>query len=189
MTRANDPLVTSEADEPFDDADHRDTPHDTIIPAFDVTKFAAESDSKVRTVPAPPAAGELTLDRVRALFEVGGYEEALTLAEAALIAVPLHAETSAWAAKCRDSLERAYLSNIGSLASIPELVVSMQELHTFGLDHAAGFVIAQIDGATSVETLLDICGMPRRATLRVLSDLASRGIISFVGPSEIRRRF
>jgi hypothetical protein len=122
---------------------------------------------------------ELTLDRVGAFFADGDYEAALAAAEAMLSAIPLHVAARDWATKCRAALEVVYLANIGSLAKVGVLVATPHETRGFAMDHAAGFLLAQVDGATDVESLLDVSSMPRHAALRILSSFATRGIVTF----------
>jgi hypothetical protein len=46
-----------------------------------------------------------------------------------------------------------------------------------GLDHRAGFLLSRVDGLSTVEEVLDICGMPRLEALKTLVDLLDRGAI------------
>jgi hypothetical protein len=52
-------------------------------------------------------------------------------------------------------------------------------LCTLPLDHRAGFLLSQMDGATDLETLIAIGPMPRAETLRILRDLFECGVIDF----------
>ncbi len=62
-------------------------------------------------------------------------------------------------------------------SGVPVVVVSPDELKGFGLDHVSGFLLSLMDGHTNVETLLDLCGLPRLQALRHLSDLMVRGVV------------
>jgi hypothetical protein len=57
------------------------------------------------------------------------------------------------------------------------VAVSPNELLGYGLDHLSGFLLSLIDGATDVETVLDLCGRPRLLALSHLRDLVARGIV------------
>jgi len=173
LSRAND------RSQPEREPQERDESSDkiTIVPPFDVEEFAHASESKIRSARVSSPDDQLTVARIAALYADGDYERALEIAEAALAVVPLHVEARAWAARCKDALEQHYLATVGSLTSVPSIAVSERELRVFGLDHSAGFIVAQIDGITNVETILDVCGMPRLTALRILSDLAARGIV------------
>jgi PilZ domain-containing protein len=64
------------------------------------------------------------------------------------------------------------------LARIPMVLVNAQRLQATKLDARAGFLLALIDGVTSVEGVLDVSGMPAEETLELLEDLRRRGIIA-----------
>jgi hypothetical protein len=66
---------------------------------------------------------------------------------------------------------------IGALSSTLVVAVSADELRRAPLDHVCGFLLSLMDGHTDVETLLDLCGLPRLTVLRHLRDLAVRGIV------------
>jgi hypothetical protein len=66
-------------------------------------------------------------------------------------------------------------------ARVPKVVLSRAELNAADLDHREYFLISMLDGATTVENLLDICGMPAEEALALLDGLMGRGIIVFEG--------
>jgi hypothetical protein len=47
----------------------------------------------------------------------------------------------------------------------------------FALDNVSGFLLSLMDGATNVEAILDISGLPRLLALRHLRSLVERGIV------------
>jgi hypothetical protein len=63
------------------------------------------------------------------------------------------------------------------LATIPHLAIPPEELHAAELDHREYFLISLLDGRTSIETLIDICGMPSEEALALLDGLVRRGIL------------
>jgi hypothetical protein len=67
--------------------------------------------------------------------------------------------------------ERKRLSPVGSGWSLLAATVSPEQLKRFALDNLSSFLFAQIDGATDVQPLLDIAGLPRRLALRRLHAL------------------
>jgi len=69
-------------------------------------------------------------------------------------------------------------SNIRALPSdIPCLVAGVDHLRAAQLDARSGFLLSLIDGATTVENLLDLSGMSADNTLALLGDLRQRGIV------------
>jgi hypothetical protein len=63
------------------------------------------------------------------------------------------------------------------LAGVPRLVVSMPELKAMPLDDRAGFILSFVDGAYTVEMILDACAMRRDDALAILGQLVARGVI------------
>jgi hypothetical protein len=83
----------------------------------------------------------------------------------------------AGAASSPEELERSYLKTLGSLEGVPRLVLSPAELGKLSLDHRAGFVLTFVDGASSIDTLLDASGLPRLELLRILAELVLAGAV------------
>jgi hypothetical protein len=148
----------------------------TIVPDFDPEKFARDSEIKQRAANAVQP--EPTVTRARQLHAKGEYEEALVLLTHLLDLAPLHAEARNLSIECRDALERDCLLSVGSDSAILVAAVSTEELKTLALDNVSGFLLSLMDGATNVETLLDISGLPRLFALRRLRDLMERGIVA-----------
>ena len=82
-----------------------------------------------------------------------------------------------FAVECRRMLERAQIQHIGSLDCVPRLSVALPELRSRSLDHQTGFLLSRVDGLSTLETLLDVCGMPRLDALRVVAKLVEDGIL------------
>ncbi len=156
--------------------DDEDRP--TAIPAFDPEAFARASENRQR---AAIEGGESTIDQARRLHAGGEHERALFLVTRLLELTPSHAEASALAGACRVAIERACVAAIGSPGDVLVSKVSPSELRRFALDPVAGFLFSRIDGATTVEEVLDICGLPRAEALRHLANLRSRGIVGVRG--------
>jgi hypothetical protein len=63
------------------------------------------------------------------------------------------------------------------LARVPVLAVSEAELPLLPLDHREGFLVSHIDGASSIETILDVCAMPAEEALELIEGLVERGVV------------
>jgi hypothetical protein len=63
------------------------------------------------------------------------------------------------------------------LAAHPKVLLSPEELNASELDHREYFLISLLDGATSVEQVLDICGLPSEEALALLDALVRSGIV------------
>jgi len=149
----------------------------TVVPAYDAEAFARDSELRQRVVPEQ-AGSEPTIDRARQLHRQGEHEQALFLLTRLPDLAPLHPEGSTLAADCRAALERECLAAIGSGTAVLVQAVTAEELKKFTLDSVSAFLFAQVDGATDVETILDIAGLPRLLALRHLRGLVERGIVA-----------
>jgi hypothetical protein len=65
------------------------------------------------------------------------------------------------------------------LRAIPRVLLPPAELHATELDHREYFLISLLDGATTVEMLLDLCGLPSEEALALIDALVRRGILGF----------
>jgi hypothetical protein len=63
------------------------------------------------------------------------------------------------------------------LSRTPIVLVAAENLRAAALDGRSGFLISLIDGLTSVETLIDLSGMPADETLALLEELRLRRIV------------
>lgn len=104
---------------------------------------------------------------------------ALRFAELILGRDPTSGEARHIADDCRVRLQGLYSSKIGELTRVVEVALDEAELRWLGLDHRSGFLLSRIDGVTTVEELLDVCGMPKLEALKTLAELVERGAIRF----------
>jgi hypothetical protein len=44
------------------------------------------------------------------------------------------------------------------------------------IDHRAGFLLSLVDGKSSLEEIVESCGMPRLDALRILQELVGRAV-------------
>jgi hypothetical protein len=77
----------------------------------------------------------------------------------------------------KSATARAGGSNQSMLLRTPIVVVNDAELRAIPLDGRSGFLVSLIDGVTSVESLIDLSGMPAEQTLAMLEDLRLRRIV------------
>lgn len=154
-----------------------DSEHDrpTIVPDFDPESFARDSEIKQRV--SAGAGAEPTIDRARRLCDDGEYEQALFLLTSLLDLAPLHPEASRLAADCRAGLERQCLTALGSVSTVLVAGVPLKDLTSFALDNVSAFLFSLVDGATSVENILDSCGLPRLLALRHMRHMTERGVL------------
>ena len=149
-------------------------------------------------LPAPPEDGadritpiasesppDSVVDQLRAMalrFEARNYPGALILAESILAGSPGHALARGCAESCRDQLAQKYLSRIGGRNSVPRVAMPLEEMHRLALDHRAGFLLSFIDGAMSVDEVLDVSSMAELDALRIMFELQEQGAIVVEAP-------
>jgi hypothetical protein len=127
-----------------------------------------------RSRPLSPPDLVSEMEELYALDDLTG---ALRHAELILGRSPEHEQAQRCAANCRARLVQLYSSKIGRLDRVVILALGDSQLRWLGLDHRSGFLLSRIDGFSSVDELLDVCGMPRLEALKTLSDLLERGAI------------
>ena len=125
-------------------------------------------------IAGPPSAQEMN-DRV----SLGDYTGALEIAERLLLATPDDDAVKQTADTCRGVLRQMYTARIGPLDRVPIVMVARDQMRWLTIDHRAGFVLSLVDGVSSLEMILDMCGMAELDALRILSELAQQRIISF----------
>ena len=127
----------------------------------------------------PPPAGDVAtwMEGARELFALGDFSGSLEMIERILRVDPTHAEARAYLRQNESTLVAMYESKLGSLATRPRLAIHPEEVLWLNLDHRAGFLLAQIDGAVSYEDLFALSGLPRLDTARILASLVAEGVI------------
>ena len=154
-----------------------DPPRFSFGPASgDALELVAVRAQSVKPGPAPKA----TMAEVRDRFEVGDFSGALTLAVKLLEEDPEHVDAGLYAEHCRDVLKQMYISNLGGLRRVPQIAVSPEQLRWLALDHRAGFLLSQLDGHSTFEELLDVCGMPPFEAIHLLVQLLQQNVIRVV---------
>ncbi len=111
-------------------------------------------------------------------FGVGDYAGALERAEAILLSSPAHAEAARVATECRQTLGELYKAKLGDLDRVPFVVVAREELRWLAIDHRAGFLLSHVDGVSTLDTILDVSGMPRLDAMRVLVELVQKRVVA-----------
>ncbi|MBV9947360.1 MAG: hypothetical protein JOZ69_10965, partial [Myxococcales bacterium] len=125
------------------------------------------------------AAIEDPIAEMRERFSLGDYSGALEMAELILAEVPDDAEAAECAENCRRVLENMYAARLGPLDRMPMVVVPRAQMRWLSMDHRAGFILSLIDGQSTIEMILDLCGMPRLDAYRILQDLIQQKVVAF----------
>lgn len=124
----------------------------------------------------PHQARTLLVPRLHQLVADGDLDNALALAEA-LLRASADAEIDAVAARCRAELDRRFLSRLGPLNRVVVLHVPPSRWLDLDLDPRECFLLAHVDDVSTLQTIVDVSGMPKHDALRVLCSLLDRGLI------------
>lgn len=136
-------------------------------------------DAQPEIIDRPPAVESHRSPRqlLTERYELGDYSGALQIAEDILRDDPDDVEAADYAESCREVLIQMYEARIGSFDRVPQVAISEHELIWRDLDPSAGFILSRIDGFSTFEDVIDISGMPRFETCRILGQLLQEGII------------
>jgi hypothetical protein len=127
-----------------------------------------------RSRPLSPPDLVSEMEELYALDDLTG---ALRHAELILGRTPDNEQAKRCATNCRNRLIQLYSSKLGRLDRVVLVALGDSQLRWLGLDHRSGFLLSRIDGQSTVDELLDICGMPRLEGLKTLAYLLERGAI------------
>lgn len=110
-------------------------------------------------------------------YAVADYAGAITLADLVLADAPENLVALECRSKSSTALEGIYAARLGSMSHSPIVAMSPAQMDGLEIDHRAGFLLSLVDGASTIEAILDMCGMPRLDALRILRELVQRGVI------------
>ncbi|MFO0659330.1 MAG: hypothetical protein U0165_05800 [Polyangiaceae bacterium] len=164
----------------FDELDSFDSPlalageRPTLPPLAPPPEAETEASA-----PARPSMSreERLAEEMKARYAVGDFSGALTSAESLLALSPSHRDAQKHADSCREVLTQMYTARLGSLIHVPRVVMSPDKVRWLSLDHRSGFLLACIDGYSTVEEILDVCGMPVLDALRMMTELQDQKVI------------
>jgi len=132
--------------------------------------------------PAPEIT-ERTIDdpcgEMRERASLGDFTGAIEMAELILADDPENAEAAECSSTSRAVLENMYSARIGPLDRTPIVIVPRAQMRWLSIDHRAGFILSLVDGASTVEMIVDVSGMTRLDALRILHELVVQRIVAF----------
>ncbi|MBI3178907.1 MAG: hypothetical protein HYZ27_04560 [Deltaproteobacteria bacterium] len=115
--------------------------------------------------------------RLNDLLRLDDFSGALELADRILKVDPAHALAQKARLRSREVLEQMHLSKLGSVKGVPRVLVPPDQMIWLDLDHRAGFILAQVDGHSSYDEIIELTGLDRVEALRILVLLVQKGII------------
>jgi hypothetical protein len=156
------------------------------IPSFDplTARFASLLAHVDRNMPASESKDERTRRRISQLLMVAAdcadandREQAVAAVELAMLQEPESVLGQKLIHRHRDTILGILQQYLGNLARIPKLAKPIHELANTQMSSRAAFLSSRVDGYVSLEELLDITGMSRLETFRLLCQLTMRGVL------------
>ncbi len=187
-----DPRAEPEStDEPDALEEAKAEPRSTLVPSFDVATFARAVDVGQPRAPNITITNEMELEEARRQSMQSSpppprqrahsdAELELSTADVAIddLSLSTPGELKPRPIETPGEMPAADPEAVlGDLKRIPKLLVTPDAVPGLGLDHHAGFLLALVDSVLSYDTILDVCGMPRKDALAVLAKLVTRRIV------------
>ena len=117
------------------------------------------------------------LDRAIEWSRAGELDKAVAAVDLALGEDPNAALAQKLIHRNRDTILAVFQSYIGDLDRTPVLARPLHELAKAPISPRAAFLLSRVDGALTLDEILDVSGMPRLEAYRYLSQLILRGIL------------
>ncbi len=154
---------------------------------------ATDSDALHMVAPLPANAGgtplpaqmpsdpfheaRMLLQRATELQELDDHSGAREVLLEAQALDPESPQVARALAESEQTLQALYESKLGKLSVVPRVRLRDDEVIWLNLDHRAGFILAQIDGALTFDDLFSVSGMSRLDTARILVQLLEQRVI------------
>lgn len=147
-------------------------------PSYGTPDLASNRPAQTSQPLAPvKQSGAALLEGARDRFQLHDFNGALELLEQIDDDAPEAATAKSLIATAQKNLMKMYESKIGDFDHTPRVLISGEEVIWLNLNHRAGFILSQIDGAVTYEDLIALSGMPRLDTVRILADLLTDKVI------------
>jgi hypothetical protein len=110
-------------------------------------------------------------------YSLGDYAGAIALADLVLTDAPESLVALECRSKSSAALEGIYAARLGPMSRMAMVLMPATQIDCVAIDHRAGFLLSLVDGSSTLEAILDVCGMPRLDALRILHELVQRGAV------------
>ncbi|WP_164017022.1 tetratricopeptide repeat protein [Pyxidicoccus trucidator] len=150
-----------------------------VLPESETQEYGVPpGDTQEYGVPSGESELELLLRGAEDLLELDDHSGAVDLLFKAQELAPGDPRVEALRQRSERMLMAMLESKLGDLGRVPRVRLQPDDIIWLNLDHRAGFVLAQIDGAVSYEDLFSLSGMTRLDTARILAQLLDEGVIA-----------
>jgi len=159
-----------------------DTPSEfSVLAALDALDEATSREAAEGDGSGVQAVGQAWKDvhsQMRRAFSEGDYERALMLGERYLEHDDVDTLARLYVEECRLMLEVQLVELLQPLDRIVRVRLRIDDPSKARVDPRGAFLLSRIDGASTVEDLLDIAGMLRVDALRYLVEWVQQGYIT-----------
>lgn len=145
-------------------------------------------DDRTTLIPEAPSSDDRPTDRaitvrgplvqVEAAFRRRDFADAVEMADEVLRQDPMNEAVRTIGASARLRLRHSYLARLGSVARVPHLRVGRTEVATLDITPNAAFLVALVDGVTTVGEMIDMAPLPEHETLALLLGLIDGGVLT-----------
>lgn len=133
----------------------------------------------VRELPTERSPADQALaDRMLERLAAGDYEASLMAAEGLLRSLPRDADALDCAEMSRAELRELYCARLGGALHRVPVIANRAALATVTLDVITAFLLARIEGVSTLQEIAFAQGMLPERALRVLSELYLKGVIA-----------
>jgi hypothetical protein len=150
------------------------------LPVLSVSHHVAKPTGP-RLVEPPAGPTAALVEEMNRRMRAEDFSAALVIADEILEIDPQEACAKQGSRRCQAALELAYLERLGPLSQVPVVTVAKADIRRLALDHRSGFVLALVDGTSTLDMILDMSsGMRRIEALRLLLELVQQGTLQLV---------
>jgi tetratricopeptide (TPR) repeat protein len=137
-------------------------------------------DAEVALPSSAPATAETLLREAREMLHDEDPEAAFDLLQLAGQLAPGELEVESYLDLVRCQLLKQYRDRLGDPRARMRVVASAEKIARYQLAADAGFLLAQVDGATSIADLVSLAGTDAFHACRILDRLLSAGLVEVV---------
>lgn len=157
-----------------------------IVPEARRTPLPA-SEPPTREVRREVRSAESPLDRIIERVAAGDFGRALMLAEQTIAGGDTSEDLQHYAELCREKLRQTYLERIGSGRTILRVAEDPDALRRRALDPRLAFLLSLLDGASTIDDVIDMSTMPPLEAVRALHELLQEGVVEVAQPGRRRQ--
>jgi hypothetical protein len=132
---------------------------------------------RIVNISEPPPPEPALEARMRLAMASGDFAAARAFAERILADDPTDLDAHACLETCNQRLQAQYELRLGARDRVLCQSLPTDWLSDMELDPQVAFLLSRIDGSSTIEEILDVCGMRREDATRALVELLEEGVV------------